>query len=541
MSDESLEDAFERFIQFGVLLDRRTRRYLVAYLRLVLLGEASHPDDDDLDPVYGRYFRAALDRVFDNDALITLCKEQGALGEQVAVETLRWLRQTQRTLEHNPHADEKRRLNMLAGMPLERFVARWYTQVDYLRSQYAAHELDAGFYITALREEVARRSLAELPEASRARVELLLRDLLAAWDAQLSAKLLAVQLEQLETEQEAFRSRLQRKLTEFQRMSDVLSPFSRYVGRYWDMSRELWDEADLGLLERYADLLADDEGLQRLAKLLGRMREAELETDQEELQQTIVRQHWVSDPTQRTQIVGVHESDELSHMLSGEAALLSGPETEPLFLQRFADKRLMTFQFSDRRLVSSTEHSMTINERVRRREKGPFILCVDTSYSMHGAAEEIAKVLAFGIMRIAAEEGRAAYLINFSIGIKTIDLMDVGRSLDAIAAFLRMSFNGGTDITPALSESLRKLKASTYQDADVLVISDFIMYRISDEMLGRIRHHQHNRGTRFHALTLSDGANSDILSRFDTNWLYDPTQRGVIRSLTGQLGHIRDL
>ncbi|MEM9991985.1 MAG: VWA domain-containing protein, partial [Bacteroidota bacterium] len=201
----------------------------------------------------------------------------------------------------------------------------------------------------------------------------------------------------------------------------------------------------------------------------------------------------------------------------------------------------LTFRYEDRRLVSSKENIMEVHQRVRQKEKGPFIICVDTSESMTGRPEQIAKVLCLGILKMATSENRRAYLINFSTGIKTLDLYDVANSIDEIAKFLRMSFYGGTDISLALYEALRQLQNNDYQDADVLMISDFIMYKVDKEVLQQIRFFQQNKGTQFHSLTLSNEPNSDILAQFDTNWLYDPKQKGVIRDLTRGLADLREM
>ena len=72
------------------------------------------------------------------------------------------------------------------------------------------------------------------------------------------------------------------------------------------------------------------------------------------------------------------------------------------------------------------------------------------------------------------------------------------------------------------------------------MISDFIMYRLDKDVLDDVHHFQQNKGTEFHSLTLSREANSEILQRFDTNWLYDPAQKGIIRELTRGLQTIGD-
>jgi uncharacterized protein with von Willebrand factor type A (vWA) domain len=107
--------------------------------------------------------------------------------------------------------------------------------------------------------------------------------------------------------------------------------------------------------------------------------------------------------------------------------------------------------------------------------------------------------------------------------------------MDELAAFLGMSFYGGTDISLPLYEAVRQVQTENYEDADVLVISDFIMYKVDKRVLEDIRHHQQNRGTQFHSLTLSDEPNTFILEQFDTNWQYNPKEKGIMRSLSHEL------
>ncbi|MEL7163657.1 MAG: VWA domain-containing protein, partial [Bacteroidota bacterium] len=201
-------------------------------------------------------------------------------------------------------------------------------------------------------------------------------------------------------------------------------------------------------------------------------------------------------------------------------------------LKKYVDQQLLTFRYEDRKLVTSRDNIMEVHQRVRKKEKGPFIVLVDTSQSMQGRPEEIAKVLCLGILKMAIKDNRRAYLINFSQGINTIDLFDIYNSLEEVANFLRMSFNGGTDASLALSEAVRQLRTNDYEDADVLMISDFIMYRLDKEVLDEIRYFQQNKGTEFHSLAISQEANGEFLRRFDTNWVYDPRDKGIIRELT---------
>ncbi len=534
---EELKEEFDRFVEFGTLLDRTTRRYLVQYLQTKLDPRTSPPPQ--IDDTYYRYFRRALDRVFADTDLLQLVQDKPQLSHQIASDTLYWLRKAHdRIREKNPYDDERRRLEAATVMPLRDVVNRWYYLTNFLQGAYEREELNAGFYEQKFEQIIDKRNHEEMPEADRQQLDRIFTDLIAQWDALYQAKLLEFQLHKLEEEQESFKDLIDQKVEEYQKLTDLISPFAEYIGRYWDMSRELWEDCNFDVLEKYHELLENEDAVRELADLLGRMREAEIISEEEIYEEVVVRKQWEEDDHNKAEIVGVHSSNDLNALLPSEAALLGEDTTETLFLKKFADRGLQTFHYRDKHLVTSEDQFTRVSQRTKLKEKGPFIVCVDTSDSMSGDAERIAKVICFAILRLAARENRRAYLINFSTGIKTIDLYDVGRSLDEIAAFLRMSFHGGTDITLALHEVLRQLQTESYRDADVLVISDFIMYRIEEDILKRVRFHQQNNGTQFHSLTLHQDPNAEVIEQFDTNWIYDPKDKGIVRELSGALRQI---
>lgn len=531
--EKKLTEEYQRFIEFGQLLDRQTRKYLVQYLQN-LLGQADFTVPDDLNDQYFQYFREGLDRLFATKDLLPLLQKNDNITEQLVLDTLYWIRKTyHKVRQDNPFEDELKRLTMWSITPKHQFVSRWAVMTQYLKSVYPKEQLEVGFYANSFQETIGSKTIEDILPKDLERMELILTDLLAQWDALLNAKILEHQLQKLEEEREQYLELMEAKVEEYQKLMDIISPFSDYLG--WDMSRELWQDSSFDIIQKYDELLQDEASIKELADLLGRLREAEIELEEETFERTIIRQEWVSDEYSKAEIVGVHESDDLNHLISSEASLLSDEHTEDLFLQKFAEKHLITFRYEDRRLIQSEDKFTEVNQRVRQKEKGPFIVCVDTSESMTGRPEQIAKVLCLAILKMAIRENRRAYLINFSIGIKTLDLYDVANSVDELAKFLKMSFYGGTDISLPLSEALRQLKTHDYEDADVLVLSDFIMYRVNKDVLKEVRHCQQNRGAQFHSLTLSDDPSSMILEYFDNNWLYDPRQKGIIRDLNREV------
>ncbi len=535
--EKELEQEYERFIEFGNLLDRKMRTYIIQYIQ-----NKFDPDKNiipDLNDQYYEYFRKALDQIFLIDGLLDITQFNNKIRKQIILDTLYWLKKTYRKVRTKNHFEnEIQRLEGWAVTPMKAFVKRWSALPTYISSLYTRDQIDTYFFIEKFKTLIASQSIEEISAERKEKIEVILHDILAQWDALLHAKILDFQMSKFEEEKQDYVDFLDEKVKEYSKLREFLDPFTDYFG--WDLSRKLWQETSFDVLNQYDELLQNEQSVKELADLLGNMREAEIEIEEEEIEKTIIRQEWVVDESQRTEIVGVHESDDLNHMLTSEAGLLGDVDTELLFLKKYADKKLMTFRYEDKKLVKSEDHFTEINQRINQKEKGPFIICIDTSESMEGRPEQIAKVLALGILKMAMNQNRKAYMINFSTGIQTIDLHDIANSINEIADFLQMSFYGGTDATLAIYEAIRQLGTNDYEDADILMVSDFIMHKLDDDVFQQIRFHQQNKNTQFHCLTLGGHASSDLVNIFDTNWIYDPKEKGIIKALTKGFQDIKE-
>lgn len=527
--EKELEQEYTRFIEFGHLLDKRMRTYIIQYIQ-----NKFNPKRyiiPELNEQYFEYFQTALDRIFLIDGLMEITQYNAHLRKQIILDTLYWLRKAYKKSKlKNPYEDEKQRLEGWAITPFKAFLNRWTALPQYLNAVYDRSELDYLFFQEKFKPLIQTYKNDGQTEKGKEAIEVLLHDVLAQWDALLYSKIVEFQLSKFEEEEDSYVEFMNQKVTEYRKVRDFVDPFSEYLG--WDLSRKLWKETSFDILQHYDDLLQNEQSIKELADLLGNMREAEIEIEEEEFERTIIRQEWVTDELLKSEIVGIKESDDLTNMLSSEAVLLSDDVTESLFLKKYADKKLMTFRYEDKRLVSSEDHFVEINQRVNQKEKGPFIICVDTSESMYGRPEQIAKVLTLCILKMGMNQNRKAFLINFSTGIQTLNLHDIANSIDDIAAFLNKSFYGGTDATLALYEAIRQLSTNDYEDADILMVSDFIMSKMDDDVLEQIHYHQQNKNTQFHCLMLGNESNESVLSIFDTNWMYDPKDKGIIRALT---------
>lgn len=227
-------------------------------------------------------------------------------------------------------------------------------------------------------------------------------------------------------------------------------------------------------------------------------------------------------------------------VLPTELALLKNPRTKPLFMLKFAQKQLLSFKYENDEAVEKQKTEQEELSAEKKEPKGPIIICVDTSGSMHGTPEHIAKTVTFALAKIAIEEERKCYLISFSTGIETLDMSDfkTGNALERLVQFLRMSFHGGTDAAPALNHALKLLNGKGWKNADVLLISDFVMGSLPDEVANAIEAEK-EKNTVFHSLLIGSSGNKVAVQNFNHNWMYNTNDAHAARHLAEQLHELR--
>ena len=84
-----LEEEYQRFIEFGQLLDRQTRKYLVQYLQNQL-GHADFQVPDDLFDQYFQYFKTALDKLFEIEHLMPILQRNERITQQLILRRGCW-------------------------------------------------------------------------------------------------------------------------------------------------------------------------------------------------------------------------------------------------------------------------------------------------------------------------------------------------------------------------------------------------------------------------------------------------------------------
>ncbi len=485
-------------------------------------------------------FAKILDDFEDDKKINNFLKENTNLSKEIGSDVNKWLKETNREiLINNPYYDESVYIKSISDIDEKQFQAEFKKIKNKLKKFDS--DIDIEFYEQKLEkilnEKISRKAKKKdkLSEKLKPLKKLFFEDLIK----QLKLKEDNWIMKQIDEARKKFLQELYRKIDEFSKIKEILSPFTNDLGRLWDMSSGVWQNTGFDILKKYADILQNDKDLRELAELLGRMRSAEKEYEEELIKAFKPVQKYKINRAGKAEVVGVYESDDLNNLLPSEIALLANPQTENIFYKRFAEKKLQTFQFIDKEsYVEQKEYKKKVKKE-KEEDKGPVILAIDTSGSMHGTPEHIAKVITFAIVKIALEEDRKVFLISFSTSINTIELTDLPNSLDKLVNFLRMSFHGGTDPTPALREGVRQMKSENYKKADLIMISDFIMNNLSSDIVAMINEARKEEN-KFYALTISSYGNENAMSDFDETWVYNQNDSGSMKRLIRKLKEFRD-
>ena len=201
--------------------------------------------------------------------------------------------------------------------------------------------------------------------------------------------------------------------------------------------------------------------------------------------------------------------------------ILNDSELEELFDLKYIEEKLMLFDYDSYTNVEKEKIVEDFVESEKDEEKGPIIICVDTSGSMSGAPERIAKAIVFCISSKAISENRPCLLINFSTSIEVIEFNKFSLFTD-ILNFLKKSFNGGTDLIPALKYSLDKMESEKFEKADVLILSDFILNNIGNEILEKINNTK-ILGNKFYSISIGNlFMDRNLNNIFTKQWVYNP-------------------
>lgn len=292
-----------------------------------------------------------------------------------------------------------------------------------------------------------------------------------------------------------------------------------------DAKNERWDRL-CGLLrsEGWQEVLRIRRLLQRLPDLaalirrLGRACESEVPDeaaraavevmDQASAYSTDVRSVRVPDMPGETR--GIHRADRIARMLPAEAMLLGHPRLRLVWHARRAERTLLCYEDDDRMQELRRHEARVLRptprpQPAKRLEMGPLLVCVDTSASMRGGAEAVAKAAVLEAVRTAHMQKRACHVFSFGGPGEVIELslpVDA-EGAERLVGFLGQAFRGGTDVCGPIEAALAKLEAVQWRLADLLIVSDG-EFGATAEVAARLQRVRAEQGLRVQGILVGD-------------------------------------
>lgn len=397
----------------------------------------------------------------------------------------------------------------------------WHTELDKLKN--LEKRLDA----TPGQSNLKIVKKKNNPQTKLAQNKKTCRTLLQEqWEKSLDKEYSRWELESIERYRQELLKKLDEWLELVQKMDDLLSELSLDTGVLFDFSKGQITHSDIEQLKKWVEYISQNEDVQQLCDLLGRLRRAE-KTSRQELIKTVSHvTEFVPDINSQEEIIGIRVGRDIEHTLPHELALLADADTSILFDMKYIEGRLMCFEMEGMRensFIAEEEQHIEIEEEEKL---GPIIICVDTSGSMQGSPETIAKAVTLYMATRAIAQKRNCLLINFSTGIETLD-MSGNIGLEKVIEFLKKSFYGGTDVDPALTYALKMMEEHEYKKSDLLVISDFVMSSLPAQLQDKIKLAKKEKN-KFYSLAIGNLFLDHRLKEvFDEEWVYDPNNSSI--------------
>jgi len=362
-------------------------------------------------------------------------------------------------------------------------------------------------------------------------IQLLHRQLLDEWRKNFDRESEKWELSRIQQIKSAFLQQLDDWLERLKEISQIIDDLGLEPGHLLDFSKGSLTLSDISALKKWLEVVEQDQGIREICKILGRMRQVGHSTEIKRAKTTRLSSSYIQDSNSKEEIIGIKIGNEIEHVVPSELSLLSSEETAILFDLKFVESQLMCFDMAGQQLVEEEVEVYEDQEVEVKDTKGPIILCVDTSGSMHGSPENVAKAITLHMVNLASKDDRDCYLINFSTTIETLDFSS-GIEFDTLLKFLQQSFHGGTDVAPAINHAIIKMNEDKYKNADLIVLSDFVMPSLPENIRSRIEKLR-SEGNKFHSLCISQDFLPDRLrTLFDQEWVYNPQSSSVTELLS---------
>ena len=335
---------------------------------------------------------------------------------------------------------------------------------------------------------------------------------------------------------EDFRAEWQEQRGDWEQLLSLLQGFGDLAPLSWDELRGVLRSREWFEANRISALLAHLRGLAELIQSLGRAEHhpacppAEQPLALPDRHQAPLSERETRLPDAPGELRGIRHSDRIERQLGSEAAQIRHPVLRKLWRARLAESRLLTYE-SEAVLIERVPDPQARAVRAaaaqpQALERGPMILCVDTSGSMRGAPENIAKAAVLEAVRTAYREQRGCKLIAFGGAGELLerDLVDRHNGRDGLHALLDLmgqGFDGGTDVQTPIERAIELVHQQAWSSADLLIVSDG-EFGCTGETLTRLDEARAQFGLRVQGILVGDRETMGLLEVSDQIfWLRD--------------------
>jgi hypothetical protein len=150
----------------------------------------------------------------------------------------------------------------------------------------------------------------------------------------------------------------------------------------------------------------------------------------------------------------------------------------------------------------------------------PMALVLDTTGSMRGEPESVAKALAFALLRHGVGRGRELRLFVFSTSVRSLALEPELPAIGELPRFLDRAFASGAAAMPALRQVLRQAQREGWTEGDILFVTDSREARLSPAAVEQLTELRRRSRLRLHGLSIHLAPMLNPENLFDFTWHY---------------------
>lgn len=159
--------------------------------------------------------------------------------------------------------------------------------------------------------------------------------------------------------------------------------------------------------------------------------------------------------------------------------------------------------------------------------RGPIVLCIDSSSSMRGTPEAIARALTLQLIRASIDRPRAVIVVGTRRDQEDTRVVIKPQQVTTAAGVLSLCALWQTDptgvgISATVGRTIAWVDRERAVDSDVVVVGDFRFPRLKPDHMSTIRQLQRQLNARFHSFAIHASPVDDPFNIFDYHWQRRP-------------------